>query len=1474
LAHAQSSIPADTTPQNGIIALGSATITQAPNLTTINQSSQNTAIAWQTFNVGSAATVQFNQPSSTATALNYVITPSPSIIAGKINANGQLILINQSGIVFTKGSEVNNQSLVAATSVPSNLIPSWVPANLAALGASRPGASIINDGNITVKATGLVGLIAPQVINNGTITAQLGQVMLAGASAFTLDLYGDGLISLDVTKAVQAVDVGGKTLPALVTNTGTIIADGGSVRLTAQDADALVTQLVNAGGTIRANTMGSNTGSIAITGVGGNISIAGNLLAQGDASGAKGGTIEALTDGTVAVTPTAVVSTSGDAGGGVIALGTNIARAQQGSADIAAPKADAVAVAPGASITADATGKGNGGIVTLLSAQNTPFQGGISVLGGPGGGNGGLAEIASEGVISFSGTVYDTALEGQSGEIVLEAPSLVVGGPNNAGLSDSATASYVSPSSLDGLSGTIFLDASSAIDVIGAVSMNSPDPALSLVSGGDVTIGNSIYVNGSLEVDASNSLVVGGGIAAENILLNGGSAGIDIDAPVDALGLLALSSPGTIFEGGGGGITAGILAGNGAADGDVLLAQSENTIATLGSFAASELVLDDTGRLTITGPVAASSASLSAADLLDSGNISTTNGLILRGGSLLALDGFIDAGTLLELESPGSITETGTVIAADVSSGGVSDGTVLLTDGNNSIGGIGTLAGDGGLAADRLNLLDLSHLNVGSLTANEITLTAPDIGFTGNVTATNLLALYSPGQITQSSGAITAGMLTSAGVTDGDIILDGSSNNIASLGNLQAASIDLADAGPLNVIGPVFASANASLDAVGIDIAGNLTAPELFLGSVGNVNERTGVISTGSLSGSASGNFVLDSNGNSIATLGNFNTGGNFSLDTINPLSITGSVSAQNATFSTPGLAINGVIQTGNLQLSSTAPITESGEIIVSTLTTGSGTISGSVDLSGDNSISNLGNFAGSGNLTIHDNRSLDISGIVNVDDALTLVASSNIQQTGGMISAATLTSNGSIIGGNVSLDEAGNRIPVLGNFAANGNITLNDADALTLQGDISNPTGALSLFSSGGITQASGSIATAMLNAIASDITLDDHGNSITTLGSVTATGNLSIGSVSGISGLLKAQNASLTANGDFLLDGITSIANQLILTADGNITQPGGTLFAQSATISTLPVGAEINLAGYDSVGGDLNFSNDGKIFHASGVLDAGTLTGTAGSLASFTGRTDFGTIGSFLMMDSLFSLDNTGTLTLIGPLVANVVSISATGELILDGSEDGGLFISSNEAAPNSTGPRNGVDSVLSVSQPMSGDGILQNGVFYVNDGQASSLYNNDAYLGTTNRAATLFILTASNSAPDGGNIQFAAGPDGLVAPSVDVVLGSGLNGIATGNMNVFHLEILNGKATDLTGIIDGVMGPSAAARGSALPYPESQYQFNGCSIGAIDCIVIPTEALPVENPLSNFDITERKRRHLDKNVQLPGVATRDF
>jgi filamentous hemagglutinin family protein len=159
-------VPADAQPApnarpvGGVVVGGAAAITRSINDTTINQASQRAAINWQGFDVGAKQSVTFRQPNANAIALNTVAGPNPSQIAGRITANGQVVLVNQSGVTFYKGSQVNTAGLMVSASAtdPKAFMNG---AKVAFDQPARPGAQIINNGNITITGAGLASLVAP-----------------------------------------------------------------------------------------------------------------------------------------------------------------------------------------------------------------------------------------------------------------------------------------------------------------------------------------------------------------------------------------------------------------------------------------------------------------------------------------------------------------------------------------------------------------------------------------------------------------------------------------------------------------------------------------------------------------------------------------------------------------------------------------------------------------------------------------------------------------------------------------------------------------------------------------------------------------------------------------------------------------------------------------------------------------------------------------------------------------------------------------------------------------------------------------------------------------------------------------------------------------------------------------------------------------------------------------------------------------
>ena len=91
---------AQAAPQGGVIVGGQGSINTEPNVTNINQQTNSMVVDWSSFNVGNQETVNFNQPSSNAAALNRIYDQNPSQIFGAINANGRVFLSNPNGMIF------------------------------------------------------------------------------------------------------------------------------------------------------------------------------------------------------------------------------------------------------------------------------------------------------------------------------------------------------------------------------------------------------------------------------------------------------------------------------------------------------------------------------------------------------------------------------------------------------------------------------------------------------------------------------------------------------------------------------------------------------------------------------------------------------------------------------------------------------------------------------------------------------------------------------------------------------------------------------------------------------------------------------------------------------------------------------------------------------------------------------------------------------------------------------------------------------------------------------------------------------------------------------------------------------------------------------------------------------------------------------------------------------------------------------
>src|SRR6266702_2765712 len=299
--------PAAGGPAGGTVVGGSATIQgQGGPAVIVNQSSKSTIVNWNMLNIAVNESVRFKQPSTSSVVLNRVTGGlGPSEILGTLTANGRVFVINRDGILFGPNAAVNTASFLATTHdiKNSDFMAGRYNFNI----PGRPDASIVNQGRITATSGGFAALVAPGVRNTGTITATLGTVALVSGNGFTLDLYGDKLITLAVNDQIAANVIEVATAAARV----------------------VVDSVINTSGVITANSIGRHNGMIVLSAATGaskpagapaqTIKISGTLSAAGKQKGTEGGTI--LVTGENIKLANARIDASGRAGGGKVLIG-------------------------------------------------------------------------------------------------------------------------------------------------------------------------------------------------------------------------------------------------------------------------------------------------------------------------------------------------------------------------------------------------------------------------------------------------------------------------------------------------------------------------------------------------------------------------------------------------------------------------------------------------------------------------------------------------------------------------------------------------------------------------------------------------------------------------------------------------------------------------------------------------------------------------------------------------------------------------------------------------------------------------------------------------------------------------------------------------------------------------------------------------------------------------------------------------
>ncbi|HYP63462.1 MAG TPA: hypothetical protein VEQ16_06220, partial [Acidocella sp.] len=1262
-----------------------------------------------------------------------------ALVLGNGNSIGTLGLLTATGDILLNDATALSIANTLATPTLLTLVDAAGvtasgPIHAAAFTGSLGGAGLFSGSN-SITTLGAF-------TSNGTLllddTATLNIAGLVSAPSLTLNAAG----VTEVTGGTLALAGFGGSLAggADLGNSNSIGALGNltisSGTLTLDDAAAL-----QVNGTVSAPAAALTTPSLSVPGL---LTVAGLLELQSTSGLAETGRIDA---GTLAGSLGGAALLTG--GNSISNLGsftaTSITLLEPGTLTLAGP-----VTATSGQVTLALGGllEGTGG--TLVARNGTiagtiaiaPYSDGALDLGG-----------TSAGGLELSASLLDaldptaSLVLGQAGSFT--ANSIVAEG--NFSLANPGLLLYSTGQvSLDGTLGANAL-------TIGATGITEPGSAslsaatltsLGTIAGGVTLAGaasaiatlGAFAATQNLAVTDAGTLAVTGPVSGANIALKAASLALD--------GVLTTGTGGTLA------LTANQMSATGAS-----LSAPSGTVSIAPLTAGDEIDLGGTGSgLALSSGLIADVSSneliiATSGGIVTGGAVSVAPGiLLLSAGSGISLGGGLTAPGLLELAGGGlSSTSAGALGAGTLTSIGTLAGAFNLAAGSNHIATLSNFAAAGGVT-----LADAAALDVtGVVSGPTIALTAAGLTLANALQAGTLAQLQSSNGITETgAGVVDAPTLSSGGaVIAGNVLLNGA-NSFATLTDFAASgNVQLIDGSALILSGSDNA-ANMTLSASGFNLAGNITTGTLALASNGAITQTGGNISAavltsdgGAIQGAA--NFGQQNN---IATLGAFSATGALTLDDASALTVAGPVAAPEVALSANGLALNGNITTALLQLASGNGVTEGAGGALNAFTLTGAITGGAVLNNGANAIGTLGNFSATGGLAFNDGTALTLDGVIAPGGVLALLDPNGITQTGGAITATQLTSDGGTIGGDALFGAAGNNISAMGAFAATGAVLVAGNGGLNLDGDITAAT--LSLDPSGAVVQSAGQLNVGVLNADLASIDLSGQ-NNIGSLNDIIVTGDAAFSGVTSITGSLSAQNATIVTGGSLAVSGNLNVANNLDLGAGGNVTQTGGAINAGSAVVS----GQNITLNGNDNVAGLLRLDTSGTVLHDAGVLDAGTLAGTAGQLASFGAQTDIQTLGSFIMQDSVFALANNGPLVLVGPLVANQVSISVNGLLTLMGSANGGLFITGSIASDNAIAPSSS-DSVITVNNTGSPE-ILQTGTFYINAGPAAA-----RYLGTSNQPATLFL-----NATQSGGIEFATYPAGLYAPSIDLVMAAG-------------------------------------------------------------------------------------------------------
>ncbi|RLK51974.1 filamentous hemagglutinin family protein [Stenotrophomonas rhizophila] len=910
---------AATLPTGGIWTTGAGNITPSGvDALTVNQTSTKALIDWNSFDISSTGTVNFVVPGSSAVTVNKINSGTPSTIAGLLNGNGQVFLINPAGIMFSSGSSANVGGLVASTMALDGGVANDV---YDFQGSAQTGAQIINLGNLTAT-NGSISLLGAAVTNGGSI--QAAQINLMAGNPVRLQLYEPGT-GISVYLASISNSPATAFGNSAIHNTGTLQA--GAINLQAAVAPGLLPSLINLGGVVTASSVLGNDGSLVVQAHGGGIVQTGNvsagvttLYAEGDVTQNSG----TLSAGTLQFAGPLRNVTLGSPSNRIGNLGGTV----QGNLVVG----NSIALEQVAPLNVGGTSTINtGGNAITLTNPNNGFGGAVSLT------SGGDARIRNTGALTLGQLDVGSLDATTSGPAVSSALSFG-GGSVRGALSATSTGAIFQ-------TGALRVAGATTLQANGDIRFDNPGNAF----GGIVSLGgNNAYISdaamlrfGTLNVGAlfarAPQLRLSGPVTTAGYQFYGGDlllerdtqltstvGAVDFGGRVDGAYALGVTGRWSTFAGNIGGATAlssfdtrGVrdlttiggnltTAGNiafgvtGVRSGNYTVRSTGGSIAVTGALDAET---DARGQLTL----AALNGVLLGAD---AGASRRLQSLALKGATVSARG--IRVANTLTVDSGSAYTQQG---AYDIGGNArfVANGNITLANASNRFGGVLSL--DGGAAiVDAASALTLEGIDVDSLRATSVAgLTLADARVAGDATLTGSALSLGTFDIDGDLGAHagTGGLVFGAGRVGGSLTAD-SGAAIGQAGALVVAAVASFDAvGAIAVAhagnrfgGDVGARAGAGVVLRGQD---TLRVVDLASGAGSSVDLAGGTLELATAVNTGMGRLTLRSETGALA-LGHTLGGGAVSLYGANGLVLGADASAAGALALSSGVDI---VQTG-----------------------------------------------------------------------------------------------------------------------------------------------------------------------------------------------------------------------------------------------------------------------------------------------------------------------------------------------------------------------------------------------------------------------------------------------------------------------------------------------------------------------------------------------------------------------------------